>query len=59
MKVDQVFERSIWVDALAEGEQFMVRFSAKIGSETMRGRTWPLRASLAHTSCTSQTLEPL
>ncbi len=58
-KVDHVFERSISVDAIAAGEQFMVRFAGKIRSETMRGRTWPLGASLAHSSCTSQTLEPL
>ncbi len=28
-RVDDVFERSISVDALAAGEYFMVRFSAK------------------------------
>ena len=41
-KADHVFERSISVDALAAGEQFMVRFAGKIRSETMRGRTWSL-----------------
>ncbi len=41
-KVDHVFERSISVDALAAGEEFMARFSANTGLATIRGRTWPL-----------------